>query len=457
MSSSIGIVGIGAMGRNLALNLILKGHTVSAYDIDSDQLQQLQNENSNIRTFTSLGHFVDSLAKPRSILLSVSSHLVDEVLSDLLNFVEKEDSIIDGGNSHYKLTQTRQVLCEEKGIEFVGLGISGGPKGAKTGPSMMFGGKLSVWNRLSSLLQSIAAKSKEGLPCIDYLGDNGAGHFVKTIHNGIEYADMQLIAETYEILKRCNSLGNEEISDIFKKWNQGILSSYLLEISAEILVEKEQDRFLVDLIIDKAAQKGTGRWSSEIGLEYGIPLDLITIAVQQRIISSHKDKRVILANLYESNHSPTSVALEDLASAYLFARLLILEQAFNLIITVNTDQSWKINGGKLVKIWENGCIIRSSLIHQMSKLEEKDFSNLLLNPDYQEIIQHGLPSLQKILSSTITSGVSSPLFSSVMQYFLSITTSRLPSYLIQAQRDYFGSHGFERSDRTGLYRHKWLD
>jgi len=455
-TSSFGIIGLGVMGKSLALNVLDKGHTLSVFNRqvegESHLVPDFMKAAPNAKGFTNLEGFVNSLETPRKILLMIKAgQAVDNVIHEVQPFLSRGDVLIDGGNSYYKDTKRRAELLNSEGIHFIGCGISGGEEGALKGPSMMPGGSEEGYAFIRSILDSIAAKDKNNNPCSTYIGPEGAGHFVKMIHNGIEYAEMQLLAELYHLLSITHT--NDGIAAVFEKWNQGELSSYLLEITVVILRRKEGDQYLLDLILDKAANKGTGSWSSQAAMELGFPATMINDAVFARYISSFKSLRESL-----KANDPSQIKLESnvLKEAYIFGRWINHIQGFMLIEEASNQYQWKLNLSEIARVWTNGCIIRSQLMNQLiSELKDGD---LLHNNSILENLQHKSVAIKSVLATSLA-GIPTPVLSSSYQFWLGMTTGRLPANLIQAQRDYFGAHTYQRVDKPSseFFHTKWTD
>ncbi|MDX1586636.1 MAG: decarboxylating NADP(+)-dependent phosphogluconate dehydrogenase [Balneolaceae bacterium] len=469
---NIGVYGLGVMGRNLALNLEEKGYKVSLYNrtvpgkeenIVSSFLEETGDTKKFYGTETPQ-EFIESLEMPRKVLLMVKAgNAVDKVSDVLQPLLEPGDILIDGGNSHFRDTTRRVQKLQEKNIQFVGMGVSGGEEGARHGPSLMPGGSHETWKELKPLLQNIAAKDEEGNPCCAWIGAEGAGHFVKMVHNGIEYADMQLIAECYHIMKSVLDLSAEEIGSVFKRWNSGSLNSYLLETSSDILKVKDKDgEPLVDKILDSAGQKGTGLWTSVSALENGTPLPNITSAVFARVFSSLKGLREKLSKQLDgpvpesvSSRKATSMIVA-LQNALLAARIITLAEGMFFIKQLSDEKEWGVDPAEVARIWQNGCIIRSELLKPVRKAlqTEPDLNHLLAAKVFSEKLRDTLPELRNSVSAGIQNGIPLPAMSNALAQYDLLRSDRLPANLIQAQRDYFGSHTYERIDNPrGTYFH----
>ncbi len=463
-NSSFGLIGLGVMGKSLALNVADQGYEVSVYNrAEGDEtlvVSAFLSENSsypNIQGFTDLESFVLSLEAPRKIFLMIKAGpAIDSVLSHLVPLLSDGDIVIDGGNSHFQDSVARFKSMEAVGIHFVGCGVSGGEEGARKGPSIMPGGTKESYGHVGPILESIAARDKDGKPCCVHVGESGAGHFVKMIHNGMEYAEMQLIAEVYHLLSK--SMSNSEIADLLDKWNEGELSSYLLEITVQILRRKEGDKYLVDLILDQASNKGTGSWSSQTALAVGMPTTMMTDAVFARYISTFKKERTALSKLVERKDHVEMLSPDTLEEAYQFARIINHEQGFALIRQVSDENNWDINTSEVARIWTNGCIIRSGLMEKCAEIF-KSGDSFLANPHLIKALSSSENALKQLIKNAIESSLPTPVFSSALQYWLGATSATLPANLIQAQRDYFGAHTYKRTnDPEGPSHHtNWTE
>ena len=453
-NSDIGLIGLGVMGKSLSRNIASKGFSISVYNrhlagveenVALDFVAQYP-EMKGALAFDQIKGFIASLSKPRKVFLMVNAgSVVDQVIQEVLPYLDKGDIIIDGGNSHYKETQRRyEQLCEQ-GIQFIGTGVSGGEEGALKGPSIMPGGSKEAYPLVGPILEQIAAKDAKGSKCCSYIGNGGAGHFVKMVHNGIEYAEMQLIAEAYLLLKRHQELDEVEIASIFDSWNEGELGSYLLEISAEILQKEENGSPLIHEILDKAGNKGTGSWTTIAACELGTPINTISAALFARYHSAFKDRRVAASMTYEAEGKRASIDLESLREAYSVARIINHHQGFDLIQAASNAYSWNINYNELARIWTNGCIIRSKLMEDLSTIIE-DSPNILMNGKLSTIVKTQIGSLQGIVAQVSSTSNSYPCLSSSLQYFNAFTEVQSSAHMIQAQRDYFGAHTYERID-----------
>ena len=466
--SDIGLIGMGVMGQNLVLNMSDHGFAVSVYNRTYDKTEQFIEggaKGRKIYGFDSLDAFVASLERPRKVMIMVKAGSpVDDMIDELLPMLEQGDIIIDGGNSHYPDTTRRTRDLDQKGILFIGTGISGGEDGARHGPSIMPGGNPKAWEAVRPVLQAISAKV-DGEPCCDWVGDEGAGHYVKMVHNGIEYGDMQLIAEAYQMLREGLGTDVHTCGDIFAKWNEGVLDSYLIQITADILSFKDKDgEPLVDKILDAAEQKGTGKWTAISALDNGIPLSLITEAVYARCLSALKDERVAAAKLFKA---PKNVPAADpgtmisaIHDALYASKIISYAQGYMLMREASKAFGWKLNYGGIALMWRGGCIIRSRFLGDIRKAyeDEPDLTNLLMNGFFADAIQQCEPFWRKAVGYAITSGIPAPAMSSALAFFDGYRSERVSANLVQAQRDYFGAHTYERVDmpRGRKFHTDWI-
>lgn len=454
----IGLIGIAVMGENLALNMASKGFSVvvsSRRQETVDAFLKGRAASYPITGTTDLNELVSTLKTPRKVMLMIKAgDPVDQVIEQLIPLLDEGDVIIDGGNSLYTDTTRRTQYLKEKGFLYVGTGVSGGEEGALKGPSIMPGGNEEAWPIVKPILQKIAAKAPDGSICCDWVGEDGSGHFVKMVHNGIEYGDIQLITESYHIMKSLLQLSNDEMSDVFSKWNKGDLDSYLIEITADILKFKEKDgAHLIDKILDTAGQKGTGKWTVNAALDAGVPLTLIAESVFSRFLSADKDERVQASKLYPKveivKPKNKEEFIDDLQKALYGAKILSYTQGFSLMKAAAKDNDWNLNYGGVALMWRAGCIIRSAFLDKIKNafMVNPKLDNLLLDAYFQKTMKAVLPSMRKVIATAITSGIPVPALSSALSYFDGYTTERLPANLLQAQRDYFGAHTYERTDK----------
>jgi len=452
--SFFGVIGLGVMGKSLSLNIAEKGHTLSVYNRASVGEEQVVEEflsttdtSMQVEGFSDLKLFVESLEQPRKILIMIKAgNVIDHVIEQLIPLLSKDDIIIDGGNSHYCDTKRRIDYLKSKCLNFIGAGISGGEEGARKGPSIMPSGEESSYNIVAPVLESIAAKDEKGNSCCTYIGLEGSGHFVKMIHNGIEYAEMQLLAEIYTILSLTKS--NEEIKTIFLEWNTGELSSYLVEITANILTQKEGDKYVLDIILDKAGNKGTGSWSSKAAFDLGTVNTMMSSAVFARYVSSFKEKRKKLSKkINKSSQGEIKISVNDLKEAYIFAKIVNHQQGFEIIKQASDTHNWDISLSELSRIWTNGCIIKSQLMQKcISYFDDAD--DLFEIDEIIETLKDKEKAVKAVLIYGLTNRIPLPLFSSANIHWVSMTTERLSANMIQAQRDYFGAHTYQRIDAS---------
>ncbi|MGY3725129.1 6-phosphogluconate dehydrogenase (decarboxylating) [Granulicatella balaenopterae] len=464
----IGVVGMAVMGRNLALNIESRGYTVSIFNRTSSKTDDViaENPGKNLVATYSIEEFVESLEKPRRILLMVKAGVpTDKTIQSLLPHLDKGDILIDGGNTFYKDTIRRNEELASSGINFIGTGVSGGEEGALKGPAIMPGGQKEAYDLVAPILEEIAAKANDGAPCVTYIGENGAGHYVKMVHNGIEYGDMQLIAEAYDILRRVGGLSVEEIAEVFREWNTGELDSYLIEITADILTKVDPDTQapMVDVIMDKAGNKGTGKWTSQSALDLGVPLPLITESVFARFISTLKDERLEASKELsaiknpELSESQKFELIESVRKGLYFSKIMSYAQGFAQMRIASEEYDWDLQYGEIAKIFRAGCIIRAQFLQKITDAFERDanLKNLLLDKYFLYVTESYQSSARDVIVTAVKAGVPVPTFSSALAYFDSYRSETLPANLIQAQRDYFGAHTYERVDKPGVYHFEW--
>jgi len=455
--SDIGLVGLAVMGENLILNMASKGYTVTAYNRSTDKVDNFLNgraKGESIRGAYSVEELVQSLAKPRKIMLMVKAgEAVDNFIEQLIPHLDKGDIIIDGGNTHYPDTNRRTRYLEEKGLLFIGTGVSGGEEGALTGPSIMPGGSPAAWEHVKPIFQGISAKVDDGSPCCDWVGEEGAGHFVKMVHNGIEYGDMQLICEAYQLMKDLLGMSHDEMHEVFAEWNEGELNSYLIEITRDILAYKEGNEPLVDKILDKAGQKGTGKWTGIIALDMGIPLTLIGEAVFARCLSAQKDERVEASKVLNGPkvkfEGDKRAFIDDLRQALLASKMVSYAQGYALMKEAAREFNWHLNYGGIALMWRGGCIIRSGFLDNIKHAYDKDIElkNLLLDDYFKGKVEAAQDGWRRVAATAISSGIPAPAITAALNYFDGYRCARLPANLLQAQRDYFGAHTYERIDK----------
>lgn len=465
----IGVVGMAVMGKNLALNIESRGYSVALYNRTVSKTEAVVEEHpdKNLKATYSVEEFVDSIEKPRRIVLMVQAGKgTDATIQSLLPHLDKGDVLIDGGNTFFKDTIRRSEALADSGINFIGTGVSGGEEGALKGPSIMPGGQKEAYELVAPILEQISAKSEDGEPCVTYIGPNGAGHYVKMVHNGIEYGDMQLIAESYDLMKNILGLSVEEMANIFKEWNKGELDSFLIEITADILTRKDDlgtGKPIVDVILDAAGNKGTGKWTSQSALDLGVPLPLITESVFARYISAYKEERVaasaILAKPEYSYTGDKAELIEKIREALYFSKIMSYAQGFAQLRKASKEYEWDLPFGEIAKIWRAGCIIRARFLQKITDAYETnaDIENLLVDDYFNDITKKYHQAVRDVVSIAVQAGVPVPTFSSAIAYFDSYRSDRLPANLIQAQRDYFGAHTYERTDREGIFHYSWYD
>nr|WP_321452501.1 decarboxylating NADP(+)-dependent phosphogluconate dehydrogenase [uncultured Carboxylicivirga sp.] len=456
--SDVGLVGLAVMGENLVLNMESKGFTVSVFNRSVEKVDNFlanRGKDKNIRGAHSLEEFVASIERPRKIMLMIKAGpAVDATIESILPYLEKGDVLIDGGNTHFPDTNRRTKYLQEKGILYIGTGVSGGEEGALLGPSIMPGGSKEAWPLVKPIFQSIAAKVEDGSPCCDWVGEDGAGHFVKMVHNGIEYGDMQLITEAYQIMKDLLGMSADEMHEVFKEWNTGDLDSYLIEITRDILAFKDEDgEPLVDKILDTAGQKGTGKWTGVAALDLGIPLTLIGEAVFSRCLSAVKEERVaaskILSGPTPSFTGDKKQLIDDLRDALFASKIVSYAQGYALMRAAAEEYNWELNYGGIALMWRGGCIIRSAFLGKIKEAYDKNnnLSNLLLDPYFKEKVEKAQAGWRRVAATALTNGIPAPTLTTALNYFDGYRCDRLPANLLQAQRDYFGAHTYERIDK----------
>jgi 6-phosphogluconate dehydrogenase len=455
-NADIALIGLAVMGQNLVLNMDDHGFKVAVYNRTTETMREFMNgpaKGTNVEGYETLEELVKSLKRPRRVMIMVKAGAaVDAVIGQLTPLLGPGDIIIDGGNSLYTDSSRHVKDLESKGFLFVGTGVSGGEEGARTGPSIMPGGSAPAWPSVKKIFQSIAARAN-GKPCCDWVGEEGAGHFVKMVHNGIEYGDMQLIGETYHLMKTALGLSNDEIGTTFKQWNTGKLNSYLIEITADIFTVKDEDGgFIVDKILDAAGQKGTGKWTGIEALEQGIPLTLIVEAVFARSLSALKDERVAASKVLQGPTKATKLPksfVRDLEKALYAAKITSYAQGYMLMQAAAKAYGWNLNYGGIAQMWSGGCIIRSKFLRDIKKAYEQDpnLTNLLLTPFFNKQIQTSQASWRRVISKAVEMGIPVPAMSAALAFYDGYRHETLPANLLQAQRDFFGAHTYERLDK----------
>jgi 6-phosphogluconate dehydrogenase len=464
--SDFGVVGLGTMGRNLALNVASRGLAVAVWNREQDWTDRFIAENAN-RAFTgaaSLEQFVRALKRPRRILMMIpAGKPVDEMIERLRPLLEAGDVLVDGGNSWYLDTRRREEVLRTDGLHFVGCGVSGGEEGARTGPSLMPGGSSEAWAALRPVLEAIAARTESGA-CVTHVGPDAAGHFVKMVHNGIEYGDMQLIAESWDVMRRGLGMSAAETADVWARWNEGPLQSFLIELSAQVcrVTDSETGAALVDLVLDKAGQKGTGRWTAQVALELGVAIPVIAAATDARVLSSMKDERVVASRVLRGPEPrlqapDRSAVLLDLHDALLASRVCTYAQGMALIASASAQYQWRIDLAEICRIWTGGCIIRARLLETAREAfrADRELPNLLIAPGLADSTRHAQDGWRRTLQRGIGAGLPMPAHAAAIAYYDAYRSARLPQNLTQAQRDAFGAHTYERADRTGAQHSSW--
>ncbi len=458
MKANIALIGLAVMGENLVLNMESKGFTVAVYNRTTQKVDDFVNgraKGKNIIGCQSIEELVENLESPRKVMMLVKAGKpVDDLIEQLIPHLSPGDILIDGGNSNYPDTIRRTSYVEQKGLLYIGTGVSGGEEGALLGPSMMPGGSFKAWPEVKNIFQSIAAKVDDGTPCCDWVGNDGAGHFVKMVHNGIEYGDMQIITEAYHLMKELLGMSHDEMHEVFKKWNEGDLDSYLIEITRDILGYRDENGDpLVEKILDTAGQKGTGKWTGITALELGIPLTLIGESVFARCLSSQKDERVaaseILSGPEKKFTGDRRQFLQDLEKAVYAAKLVSYAQGYALLREAAREFNWDLNYGSIALLWRGGCIIRSAFLGKIRDAfaKEPGLLNLLIDPYFKNKIEEAQEGWRRVVAESLLKGIPIPAIASALTYFDGYRSAKLPANLLQAQRDYFGAHTYERTDR----------
>jgi len=466
----VGVIGMAVMGKNLALNIESRGYSVALYNRTGSKTEAVVEENpdKNLKGTYSVEEFVNAIEKPRRIIMMVKAGKgTDATIQSLLPHLDQGDVLVDGGNTFFENTMRRNAELADSGVNFIGTGVSGGEEGALKGPSIMPGGQKEAYELVAPILEKIAAKAEDGTPCVTYIGPNGAGHYVKMVHNGIEYGDMQLIAESYDLMKNVLGLSVDEMAEIFSEWNKGELDSYLIDITADILTRKDDedtDEPIVDMILDSAGNKGTGKWTSQSSLDLGVPLPLITESVFARYISAFKKERVHASEVLQKTPEYTfsgdkKELLEKIRQALYFSKIMSYAQGFAQLRVASNEYDWNLPFGEIAKIWRAGCIIRAQFLQKITDAYDKDpdIDNLLLDDYFKEIAEKYQQAVRDVIGVAVQAGVPVPAFSSAIAYFDSYRAKRLPANLIQAQRDFFGAHTYERVDKEGIFHYSWYD
>ena len=486
----IGLMGLAVMGQNLVLNMADNGYRVSVYNRTTSKVDDFV-ESEEAKSFDivgthSLEDLVASLKRPRKVMLMIKSGdavpaledrlypeaaAADSVIEQLIALMEPGDIIIDGGNTHFRDTERRTKFVESKGLLYVGTGVSGGEEGARFGPSMMPGGSTDAWSEVKPIFQAIAAKVgvNDDIPCCEWVGPRGAGHYVKMVHNGIEYGDMQLICEAYFLLKEAAGLSNDELYDVFDEWNRGDLQSYLIEISRDIFSVKDSDGdgYLVDKILDSAGAKGTGKWMSQLALDLGVPSTLVTGAVYARSISGQKERRVRASGVLSGPNASVDLEafggregfIEAVRQALYASKICSYAQGFVQLQAAAAEHDWPLNYGDCALLWRGGCIIRAQFLDRIKEAFDEDpqLENLLLHPYFKSAVESGQDAWRKVVVAATQLGLPAPAFTAALNYYDSYRLARLPANLLQAQRDYFGAHTYKRVDKDGTFHTEWLD
>lgn len=468
--AQVGVIGMAVMGKNLALNIESRGYEVAIFNRSRSKTEAVIVENPHKKLIPqySLEEFVSSLETPRRIILMVKAGFAtDATIQSLLPLLDKGDILIDGGNTFFKDTIRRSEELANSGIHFIGMGVSGGEEGALKGPALMPGGQKEAYELVAPILEQIAAKApNDQEPCVSYIGENGAGHYVKMVHNGIEYGDMQLIAESYDIMRHLLGMEVDKIAQVFKEWNHGELDSYLIEITADILAKRDpvSGEAMVDVILDRAGNKGTGKWTSQSALDLGVPLPTITESVYARYISAMKEQRLKASEtLSGPHHDPKrleekqQIWIEKIRQALYFSKIMSYAQGFAQYHAASEEFEWKLNFGEIAKIFRAGCIIRAQFLQKISDAytNNPELENLLLDDYFRNITDAYQASVREVVALSVQAGIPVPGFSSAIAYYDSYRTAILPANIIQAQRDYFGAHTYERHDRPGSYHFLW--
>lgn len=456
--ADIGLIGLAVMGENLVLNMESHGYTVAVYNRTVEKVDKFVNGRGKGKNFIgahSIEELVKSLKRPRKVMMLVKAgQAVDDFIEKIIPYLEPGDIIIDGGNTHFPDTNRRTEYVESKGFLYIGTGVSGGEEGALKGPSIMPGGSNKAWEEVKPIFQAISAKVEGGSSCCDWVGENGAGHFVKMVHNGIEYGDMQLICEAYQIMKEYVGMTTDEMHEVFTEWNEGDLDSYLIEITRDILGYKENGEALVEKILDTAGQKGTGKWTGISALDLGVPLTLIGEAVFARCLSAQKDERVaaskVLSGPKPEFTGDKKAFVEDIKQALFASKIVSYAQGYVLMSEAAKEYSWDLNYGGIALMWRGGCIIRSVFLGKIKDAFDKNkkLTNLLLDPYFKEKVETAQAGWRRVIGAAVANGIPVPAFTTALAYYDGYRSERLPANLLQAQRDYFGAHTYERIDKA---------
>uniref|UniRef100_A0A8I6YA06 6-phosphogluconate dehydrogenase, decarboxylating n=1 Tax=Hordeum vulgare subsp. vulgare TaxID=112509 RepID=A0A8I6YA06_HORVV len=466
----IGLAGLAVMGQNLALNIAEKGFPISVYNRTTSKVDETVQRaklegNLPLYGFHDPASFVNSIQKPRVVIMLVKAGApVDQTIATLAAHLEQGDCIVDGGNEWYENTERREKAMEERGLLYLGMGVSGGEEGARHGPSMMPGGSLEAYQYIEDILLKVSAQVPDSGPCVTYIGKGGSGNFVKMVHNGIEYGDMQLIAEAYDVLKSVGKLTNGELQQVFAEWNKGELLSFLVEITADIFSIKDDqgEGYLVDKVLDKTGMKGTGKWTVQQAAELSVAAPTIEASLDSRFLSGLKDERVAASKIFQGDYSSGETVdkaqlIEDVRKALYASKICSYAQGMNIIKAKSTEKGWGLNLGELARIWKGGCIIRASFLDRIKKAYDRngELANLLIDPEFAQEIMDRQAAWRRVVCLAINNGVSTPGMSASLAYFDSYRRDRLPANLVQAQRDYFGAHTYERVDMPGSFHTEW--
>lgn len=465
-----GLIGLAVMGENLALNIESRGNSVAVYNRTTEVMEKFIKGRAAGKKFVGardLKELVASLKSPRKVMLMVKAGpAVDAIIDELIPLMDAGDIIIDGGNTHFEETERRTKYVEEKGLLYIGTGVSGGEEGALKGPSMMPGGSEAAWPAVKDVFQAIAAKvgPNEDIPCCEWVGPRGAGHYVKMVHNGIEYGDMQMICEAYFLLKNALGLTNDELYEVFADWNRGELQSYLIEITRDIFSVKDDlaDGYLVDKVLDVAGAKGTGKWMSQLAMDLGVPSTLVTSAVYARSLSAIKDARVHASGVLKGPsgkfEGDRKTFIEQVRQALYAAKICSYAQGFVQLQSASAEYGWNLNYGDCAMLWRGGCIIRAKFLDHIKSAfdEDPNLSNLLLHPFFNDAVANAQEGWRNVVKTAITLGIPVPAFSDALAYYDGYRTANLPANLLQSQRDYFGAHTFKRTDREGTFHAEWI-
>jgi len=466
----IGLAGLAVMGQNLALNIAEKGFPISVYNRTTSKVDETVQRakiegNLPLYGFHDPASFVNSIQKPRVVIMLVKAGTpVDQTIATLAAHLEQGDCIIDGGNEWYENTERREKEMQERGLLYLGMGVSGGEEGARHGPSMMPGGSVEAYQYIEDILLKVSAQVPDSGPCVTYIGKGGSGNFVKMVHNGIEYGDMQLIAEAYDVLKSVGKLTNSELQQVFAEWNKGELLSFLVEITADIFGIKDDqgEGYLVDKVLDKTGMKGTGKWTVQQAAELSVAAPTIEASLDSRFLSGLKDERVAASKIFQGDYTsdePVDKAqlIEDVRKALYASKICSYAQGMNIIKAKSTEKGWGLNLGELARIWKGGCIIRASFLDRIKKAYDRnaELANLLIDPEFAQEIMDRQAAWRRVVCLAINNGVSTPGMSASLAYFDSYRRDRLPANLVQAQRDYFGAHTYERVDMPGSFHTEW--